>query len=112
MGWAIMKMSMGSMHSQGETMQRSEIRLVAVFILAGVCLGCGAGSSAFHDGYKAELRKDYDTALIDYEKAVKEDPENSQFLIHEKLVRTEASLYHLNQGKKLLASGRPEEASG
>jgi general secretion pathway protein D len=93
-------------------MQRSEIRLVAVFLLAGVCAGCGAGSSSFRDGYKAELRKDYDTALINYEKAVKEDPENSQFLIHEKLVRTQASLYHLAQGKKLLASSRPEEASG
>jgi general secretion pathway protein D len=89
-----------------------EVRVMGAFLLAAACLGCGAGSSAFHDGYKAELKKDYDTALINYQKAVQSDPENAQFLIHEKVARTEAALFHLKQGKNLLANNRPDEASG
>ncbi|HEV2348331.1 MAG TPA: secretin N-terminal domain-containing protein [Terriglobia bacterium] len=82
-------------------------------LAAALCAGCRAGSSsAYHDGYKAELKKDYDTALIDYEKAVQSDPENSQYLIHEKIARSQASLFHLKSGRALLASDRMDEASG
>lgn len=94
-------------------MRGREVQLWGVVLAVAVCVGCGAGgNSAFHDGYKAELRKDYDTALIDYQKAVQSDPENSHYQIHEKLARTEASILHLKQGKALLASERPDEASG
>jgi len=93
-------------------MRVRESCLVGALVAALLCLGCGAGSSAFHDGYKAELKKDYDTALINYEKAVQTDPENSQYLIHEKVARSEASIYHLKRGRALLASDRPDEASG
>ncbi len=93
-------------------MQGREVRLMGVFLLVVVCLGCGAGSSAFRDGYKAELKKDYDTALINYEKASQSDPENAQYLIHQKVARTEASIFHVKKGKGLLASNRPDEALG
>lgn len=93
-------------------MRVREACLVGAFIAAVLCLGCGAGSSAFREGYKAELKKDYDTALINYDKAVQEDPENSHYLIHEKVARSESSLFHLEQGRALLASDRPDEASG
>lgn len=75
-------------------------------------LGCGGGNIAFREGRKAELRKDWDTALVDFEKAIQSQPENSQFLIHEKVARTQASLFHLQQGRRLLAAGRPDEAAG
>lgn len=77
-----------------------------------VCLGCGGGSTVFREARKAEVRKDWDTALIKYEKALQAEPENAKYLIHEKLVRTEASLFHLKQGRRLLAGGRSDEASG
>ncbi|HLY62369.1 MAG TPA: secretin N-terminal domain-containing protein [Terriglobia bacterium] len=94
-------------------MQGRKIRIWGVVLAVAVCAGChSGGSSAYHDGYKAELRKDYDTALIDYQKAVQTDPENSHYQIHEKIARTQASLMHLKQGKALLASERPDEASG
>jgi general secretion pathway protein D len=77
-----------------------------------VCLGCGGGSTVFREGRKAELRKDWDTALIKYEKALQAEPENAQYLIHEKLARTQGSLFHLKQGRRLLAGGRADEAAG
>ncbi len=86
-------------------------------ILVGIgamvaCLGCGAGSSAFRQGQKAETRKDWDAALVKFETAVRFDSGNARFLIHEKLARAEASLLHLKQGRAQLAQGRQEEAEG
>src|SRR5260370_6646793 len=88
------------------------IRLSVLGIGLLICIGCGAGSSPFREGRKAELRKDYDSALVHFEKAVQAEPDNSQYLIHEKLARTEASLFHVKQGQRLLAAGRQDEASG
>ena len=75
-------------------------------------LGCNAGSVAFREGRKAELRKDWDTALIDYQKALRDQPENAQLLISETRARTQSSLVHLTQGRLLLSENRPEEAAG
>lgn len=87
--------------------------LAGALIVAGVCLACGGGStSAFRDGRKAEERKDWDTALIDFQKAVQSQPENAQFIIHEKIARQQAALFHLKKGRTFLAGGHPDEASG
>jgi len=75
-------------------------------------VGCTPGNLAYREARKAELRKDWDAALVDYEKAARDQPENSKIIIHEKLVRTEASAFHLKQGERLLKEGRPDEASG
>jgi len=94
-------------------MRGAKGRLIAALIAAAVCIGCGGGStSAFHDGQKAEQRKDWDTALIDYQKALQAQPENAHFIIHEKVARQQAALFHLKKGRTLLADGRPDEASG
>lgn len=89
-----------------------EVRLWGAGAMLLVCLGCGGGSTVFREARKAEVRKDWDTALIKYEKALQAEPENAKYLIHERLVRTEASLFHLKQGRRLLAGGRSDEASG
>jgi general secretion pathway protein D len=94
-------------------MQGREVRLWVAILAISVYAGCrGGAGGAYHDGYKAELKKDYDTALINYQKAVQSDPENSQYLIHEKIARTESSIFHLKRGRALLAGDRPDEASG
>jgi general secretion pathway protein D len=74
--------------------------------------GCGAGSSAFKTGRNAETRKDWDTALINYEKAVESQPGNALYLIHQKQARTQAAIYHQKKGRELLAGGRLDEALG
>lgn len=90
-------------------MQGSKLRLLCVGTLLVAGFGCAGG---FRKGRKAELRKDYDTALVDFEKAVKSQPENSKYLIHEKLARSEASLFHLHRGQALLKDNRTDEAVG
>ena len=72
----------------------------------------GAGSSAYRAGRKAEGRKDWDTALVMYRKALKTEPENAKYILHETLVRTRAADFHLRQGRKLLMSGRLYDSAG
>ncbi len=89
-----------------------EIRLLGTGAALLVCLGCGAGSTAYRLGRRAELHKDYDTALVNFEKAVHTEPDNALYILHEQQARTEASLFHLKQGRRLLAEGRLDDAAG
>jgi general secretion pathway protein D len=89
-----------------------ELRVFASCFILMWLVGCGAGNVAYRQAQKAELRKDWDTALVDYEKAARSQPENAKILIHERLVRTQASASHLKQGQRLLKEGHPDEASG
>jgi general secretion pathway protein D len=92
--------------------------MVEKWILVGVgttlllVTSCGGGSSAFRAGRKAEARKDWDTALVNYQKALQEEPENAQYIIHETHVRGRAADFHLRQGRKLVAGGKIDEAAG
>ena len=93
-------------------MLAKELRVFGSCLVLLLLVGCGAGNVAYREARKAELRKDWDTALVDYEKAARDQPENSKIIIHEKLVRAQASALHLRQGQRLLKEGRPDEASG
>jgi general secretion pathway protein D len=93
-------------------MLAKELRVFASCLSLLGLVGCGAGNVAYREARKAELRKDWDTALVNYERAGRDQPENSKIIIHEKLVRIQASALHLKQGQRLLREGRPDEASG
>ena len=77
-----------------------------------ICTACAPGNVFFQQGRKAELRKDWDTALINYQKAVQTQPANAEYLLDEKHARMEAAMLHLEQGKELLGEGRPMKALG
>jgi general secretion pathway protein D len=89
-------------------------RAAGVVALAGLLIStsCSPGNVYFQKGRKAELRKDWDTALINYEKAAQSRPANAEYQLRETHVRMEASLFHLKRGKKLLAQQRVSEAMG
>ncbi|MGD1156132.1 MAG: secretin N-terminal domain-containing protein [Terriglobia bacterium] len=88
-------------------------RLAGVLGALALWLSCGGGGSvAFKEGRKAEYRKDWDSALVNYEKAVQSDPANAAYVLHDRQARTEASLFHLKNGRLLVKGGRAEEASG
>ena len=89
------------------------IQLIGVLALFTSCLSCGGGSSvAYNQGRKAEDRKDWDTALVNYEKARQADPENTLYILHEKNARINSSLLHLKNGRQMLKEGRLDEAAG
>jgi general secretion pathway protein D len=74
--------------------------------------GCAGGNVAYRQARKAELRKDYDTALVNYEQALQSEPENSRYIIHERIVREKAATFHLRRGQELLKENRPQDAMG
>ena len=91
---------------------RRESQLLAASGMLLIYLGCNPTSTAFREGRKAEARKDYDTAIIYFGKALEQEPENTQYLYHDKLARTNGSVFHLKQGRRLLTENRPDEAAG
>src|SRR5207245_9362127 len=78
-------------------MEGRKIRLLVTVLLVLASMGCGAGSSPFRQGRKAELRKDYDTALVNYQKALQSEPDNALYVLHERVARTQGSFFHLKQ---------------
>ena len=74
-----------------------------------VALGC-ASSSAFRLGQKAEQRQDFDRAVIEYSRAVKQHPENAPYRAALERTRLRAALQHQLQGRRLYARGQYKEA--
>src|SRR5690348_6520654 len=93
-------------------MQVRHFRLICVSAAAFAVFGCNGANVFYRQGRKAELQKDYDTALVDFEKAAQIEPDNAQILLHERMARTQAANFHLRQGRRLLADNRPDEAAG
>ena len=93
-------------------MLAKELRIFASCLGLLGLVACSAGNVAFREARKAELRKDWDTALVNYEKAGRDQPENAKIIIHERLVRVQAAALHLKQGQRFLREGRPDDASG
>ncbi|HXH51166.1 MAG TPA: hypothetical protein VNM47_17640 [Terriglobia bacterium] len=89
-------------------------RLAGVSALAGllVCIACAPGNVYFQKAHKAELMKDWDTALINYEKASQSQPANAEFQLRERHARLQAGMFHVDRGKKLLEQQRVSEAIG
>src|SRR5216684_3880815 len=84
----------------GETMRRWNklILCVAAVLLAA---GCPKGKTDFKEGRRAEHLQDYDAAYDYYQKALKNDPENAQYVIKFNQARFEASSLHVKNGQKL-----------
>lgn len=83
-------------------------RLFAAFLVAFAFVGlagCGKGSDEYNQGKKAEALKDYDTAVIHYEKALKSDPLNSEYELKVDRLRFEAAQAHVEQGQKIRDRG-------
>ncbi|HKT11653.1 MAG TPA: hypothetical protein VJW77_07490 [Terriglobia bacterium] len=85
---------------------------VAPLALLLASTACAPGNVYFQKGRKAELRKDWDTALINYERAVQSRPANSEYQLRETHARMESALTHLKQGREFLREQRVPAAMG
>ena len=70
-------------------------------LLAVVLAGC-ATSSAYRLGEKAERRRDYDQAVLEYSKALKNDPDNPHYRKSLDRARLRASEEHARSGRREL----------
>lgn len=90
-------------------MQRKAYLPIAA--LAGIILaGCPKTDQSFDAGKKAEAVQDYDTALVDYERALRTSPTNAEYKLRAMRMRSMDSQFHLQQGEKFLDQGQVEMA--
>lgn len=82
------------------------ILAIAAMILAG----CPKSNKDFAAGKKAQELQDYDTALADYQRALRANPSNAEYKLNELQMRFEDAQYHVEQGRKDLNSGQLEMA--
>jgi general secretion pathway protein D len=84
-------------------------RLVAVALCAGLVSGC-ASSNSMRNGHAAERADDYDRAVVEYTRAVKEHPDNKDAQMALQRARLRAAELHFSRGRRLAATGKLEDA--
>jgi general secretion pathway protein D len=90
-------------------MARANKRRVAVAALLLFASGC-VTSGALRAGQRAELAQDYDRAIVEYTKALREHPENRETRQALERAKQRSALDHLTRGRRLHAGGRIDEA--
>jgi general secretion pathway protein D len=83
-------------------MNRLKIATAALFLL--VPLASCVTYNAYQQARRAELVKDWDSAVVQYEKALQLDPDNARFRISLQRAKLEASRVHFEKGKTLRAA--------
>jgi general secretion pathway protein D len=86
------------------TEEMNRLKVTAATLLTLVLLTSCAGHNAYQKAQEAEKLRDWDQAVVQYEKALEIDPDNSQYRISLDRVRREASRIHFAKGKTLRAS--------
>jgi len=92
-------------------MRTRYLSLPGLALLALLAAACPKGGSDYEKGVEAELRKDYDTALIHYERAYQADPKNQLYEMRAKRIRFHAAQMHVDRGHKLRDQGLLEPAA-
>ena len=90
-------------------MARANNRIAAVAVLAALLAGCGA-SGAMRAGRQAERLDDHDRAVVEYTRALRENPESLDARLALDRSKIRASLEHYGRGRRLSNAGRLEEA--
>lgn len=92
-------------------MRNRPFAMTGLLLVTLLATGCPRGSADYKMGQEAELARDYDTALIHYERALKADPRNTDYQIKARRLRFEAAQMHVDRGHKLRDQGLLEPAA-
>lgn len=80
-----------------------------IAVLAAMLSAC-ATAAAMRDGQRAEVLQDYDRAIVEYTKVLREDPDNRAARQGLERMKLRSSLDHFTRGRRLNAAGRLDEA--
>src|SRR5580698_7067486 len=67
--------------------------------------GCPKGNSDYDAGRKANSVQDYDTALVDFDRALRADPQNPEYKLRATQARFDASQGHMQKGEQATKNG-------
>jgi general secretion pathway protein D len=99
---------MSSPTRPADRIRRAVLAVAAVSALGG--LAACASSGALGQARLAEQQQDYDRAVVEYTRAVKERPGDKSAKLALERARVRASQDHFQRGRRLEAAGRYEEA--
>ena len=85
-------------------------RLAAVLALSLALTGC-LTTKTLREGQNAEFLQEYDRAILEYTKALRENPDNKDARQGLERMKLRSSLDHLARGRRLSQGGRLEEAA-
>src|SRR3954468_12741523 len=89
---------------------RNAVRGLAVWLLlSAVASGC-ASSAPFRHGRDAERRKDYDRAVVEYNKAVRQNPDDADARMALERSKIRASQDHFYRARRFAALGKLDQA--
>jgi general secretion pathway protein D len=100
----------GKNEKRGARMKYRYFPGLLLTVVAVLFAGCSKGNQQFKAGTKAESLNDYDTALDNYNKALRADPTNTEFKLKAARARFEAAQWHVDQGRRLRAQSNLELA--
>src|SRR5579864_2014811 len=86
------------------------LALVAILLLAVAVEAKGKADKLYKQGFAAEQKQDWDTALDFYLQALDEKPDDPMFMIAMRRARFEAGQKHVAAGLKLRHDGKVEES--
>ena len=87
----------------------SAARLIVAVCCAGLMAGC-ASSAALRNGHAAERADDFDRAVVEYTRAVREHPDNKDAQLSLERARLRAAELHFSRGRRLAATGKLDDA--
>jgi len=84
-------------------------RLAVCLVLSAVASAC-ASSAPFRHGRDAERRKDYDRAVVEYTKAVRQNPDDADARMALERAKVRASQDHFYRARRFAALGKLDQA--
>src|SRR5215471_4332171 len=91
-------------------MRRAEFSALAALFVAGCLAASCATSNAVRRGRDAEFRRDYDLAVVEFTKALRQDPDNGAARSGLERAKARATEDHLQKARRFAAIGKLEEA--
>jgi general secretion pathway protein D len=87
-----------------------KLKFFGTLLIVAMVSGCAGGKSSFKNGDKAEISRDYETAMAEYKKALDADPQNTEYRVKFERARFAAAYAHFQKGKTAMETGDLELA--
>ena len=89
---------------------RNAFRRLAVWLVLSALASACASSAPLRHGRDAERRKDYDRAVVEYTKAVRQNPDNADARLALERAKVRASQDHFYRARRFAALGKLDQA--
>src|SRR6478609_4611113 len=87
-------------------------RAGAAILLAMRAAGCASSSGGVRLARQAELRQDYDRAVVEYSRALNANPNDADARTGLERAKTRSAIAHYDRGRQLAAAGKVSDAVG